>query len=281
MKQHARNGRFVRVAENLYRYSSSKAYYAVYRRDGKLVWRSLKTTDRELAKRKLKHEIEGARRLDPRQEDLTMEALLRMYEEQLARFDAGTQVNRRSILNILRTTWKYGLDVPVKDVTPAQLETWLARHRSRIKRTSLNAYIVFLRQLFKIAISARALAESPAASLRMLKPEEPIRDTPTWPQFREIVEEIRRQKLNDDAKESALLVEFMGLAGVGTAECANLRGEHIDLDAGTIWLFRSKTDTGYSILVFPQLKVLLEGLQASGRLVTGRRCSRSAIPRRH
>ncbi|MCP5527453.1 MAG: hypothetical protein H7A47_11735 [Verrucomicrobiales bacterium] len=81
---------------------------------------------------------------------------------------------------------------------------------------------MFLRQLFKIAISARALAESPAAGLRMLKPEEPIRDTPTWPQFREIVEEIRRQKLNDDAKESALLVEFMGLAGVGTAECANL-----------------------------------------------------------
>ncbi|MCP5527454.1 MAG: hypothetical protein H7A47_11740 [Verrucomicrobiales bacterium] len=66
-------------------------------------WRSLKTTDRELAKRKLKDEIEGARRLDPRQEDLTVSAL-RMAEEQLARFDAGTEVNRRSILNIFRTT---------------------------------------------------------------------------------------------------------------------------------------------------------------------------------
>jgi integrase len=269
MKNHARNGKFVRVAENLYRYSSSKTYYAVYRRDGKLVWRSLKTTDRDLAKRKLKNEIEAAQRIDPRQNGLTVESLLRMYEEQLTRFDTGTQVNRRSILNTFRTTWRYGLDLPVKDVTAAQLETWLAKHRGRIKRTSLNAYIVFLRQLFKIAISARALAESPAAGLRMLKPEEPIRDTPTWPQFQKLVKEIRRQKLNADAKESALLVEFMGLAGVGTAECANLKGEHIDLEAGKIWLFRSKTDTGYSIPVFPQLKELLERCQASGRLVTG------------
>lgn len=269
MTQHTRNGRFVRVAENLYRYSSSKVYYAVFRRDGKLVWRSLKTTDRELAKRRLKDEIEAVGRIDARQKDLTVESLLRMYEEQLTRFDTGTQVNRRSILSIFRSTWKYGLDLPVKDVTAAQLETWLAGHRSRIKRTSLNAYIVFLRQLFKIAISARILAESPAAGLRMLKPEEPIRDTPTWLQFHEIVEEIRRQKLNDDAKESSLLVEFMGLAGVGLAECANLRGEHVDLHAGKIWLFRSKTDTGYSIPVFPQLKQLLEGFRAADRLVTG------------
>ncbi|MCP5519498.1 MAG: hypothetical protein H7A45_19825 [Verrucomicrobiales bacterium] len=41
------------------------------------------------------------------------------------------------------------------------------------------------------------------------------------------------------------------------------------MDAGKIWLFRSKTDTGYSIPVFPQLKALLEGFQASGRIATG------------
>ena len=122
---------------------------------------------------------------------------------EIGRFDDGTQANRKSILNTFRTTWKYGLDLPVKDVSSAQLDTWLARHRARIKRTSLNAYIVFLRQVFNLAISARALAESPAAGLKVLKPEEPIRDTPTWPQFREIVEGIRRQKLNDDAGESA------------------------------------------------------------------------------
>ena len=269
MNPHKRSGKFVRVSENLYRYSSNKVYYAVYRRGGKLLWRSLRTTDRELAKRKLQDEIASAGRMDPQQRDLTVESLLDLYEQQLGRFDAGTQVNRKSILKAFRATWKHGLDLPVKEVSPAQLEVWLARHRTRLKRSSLNAYIVFLRQLFSLAISARALAESPAAGLKMLKPEEPIRETPTWLQFQTIVDDIRRQKLNDDAVESAGLVEFMGLAGVGLAECANLKGEHVDLESGKIWLFRSKTDTGYSIPVFPQLRGLLERYQAAGRLVTG------------
>lgn len=106
----------------------------------------------------------------------------------------------------------------MKDVSPAQLDTRLARHRARIKRLSLNAYIVFLRQVFSLAISARALAESPAAGLKMLKPEEPICDTPTWAQFREIVEEIRRQKLNDDAVAAAL----SGQEAASFARCLEL-----------------------------------------------------------
>ena len=104
MKRHARNGKFVRVSENLYRYSSSKTYYAVYRREGKLVWKSLGTADRELAKRRLKEEIATAGRIDARQKDMSVESLLRLYEEQLSRFDVGTQVNRKSILNTFRTT---------------------------------------------------------------------------------------------------------------------------------------------------------------------------------
>jgi integrase len=269
MKQHARNGQFVRVAENLYRYSASKTYYAVYRKNGKLAWKSLKTTDPEIARRKLKEEIASASRVDARQEKMTLDALLDLYVQHLDRLDDRTRANRKSILNAFRATWKHGFDLPVKDVNPAELEVWLAQHRGRMKRTSLNAYILFLRQVFALAISARALAESPAAGLKMLKPEEPIRATPTWPQFQKLVEEIRRQRLNADAKESADLVEFMGLAGVGLAECANLKGEHVDLEAKKIWLFRSKTDTGYSIPVFPQLKTLLARIEAEERLQTG------------
>ncbi len=41
MEPHRRSGEFVRVGENLYRYSTSKTYYAVYRKHGKLIWKSL------------------------------------------------------------------------------------------------------------------------------------------------------------------------------------------------------------------------------------------------
>jgi hypothetical protein len=68
------------------------------------------------------------------------------------------------------------------------------------------------------------------AEFKQVKVEKPIRPTPTWEQFLEIVDDIRKQKFNADANNSANLVDFMGRAGLGTAECANLLGEHINPD---------------------------------------------------
>ncbi|PYJ81234.1 MAG: hypothetical protein DME22_21610, partial [Verrucomicrobia bacterium] len=80
--------------------------------------------------------------------------------------------------------------------------------------------------------------------------------------------------------DSADLIEFMGLAGVGTAECANLKGEHIDFDAKRITLYRSKTDTGYTIPIFPQLLPLLEKLKASAGIQVGQPVFRVRDPKK-
>src|SRR5437764_1322601 len=72
---HARKGEFHKVGENLYRYSSNDRYYAVFRVNGKLIWKSLKTSDRELAKRKLKEEQEKQGRVDPEATKLTLSGL--------------------------------------------------------------------------------------------------------------------------------------------------------------------------------------------------------------
>lgn len=50
---HAQKGSFEKVGECLYRYSSNEIYYAVMRRSGKLIRRSLETSDKAHAKRKL------------------------------------------------------------------------------------------------------------------------------------------------------------------------------------------------------------------------------------
>jgi len=60
-----RAGQFRKVGENLYRYSSNEIYYAVFRVNGKLIWKSLETEDRELAKRKLKEELDDRRMARP------------------------------------------------------------------------------------------------------------------------------------------------------------------------------------------------------------------------
>jgi integrase len=55
-------------------------------------------------------------------------------------------------------------------------------------------------------------------------------------------------------------VEFLGLAGLGQAEAAGIQRSDVDLEAGRIIIYRHKTDTGFVIPIFPQLRPLVEKL---------------------
>jgi hypothetical protein len=213
-KSHPRSGEFRRVAENLFRYSSSSVYYARFQSNGKDISRSLRTTDRTLAKRRLADELENASKLDVKVGKMTLEELLRLYEERLGQYAPKTIATRLSIRKIFKETWPHGLNVPVHSVNTGQLELWLASRRANFKKATYNEYARFLRHLFELALKFRVIATSPAAGLKGLRVETPIRTTPTWEQFQALVADIRAQRLSADAGDSADLVEFMGLAGV-------------------------------------------------------------------
>src|SRR5438128_11024848 len=120
-----RAGRFRQLGENLYRYSSNDIYYAVFRVNGKLIWKSLETADRELAKRKLKEELAKHGRVNGALQSMTLEELLTSYENQIGRFDERTQENKKSILKKFRATWNKSFDMPVRSITSADLQLWL------------------------------------------------------------------------------------------------------------------------------------------------------------
>ena len=269
-KSHPRNGEFRRVADNLFRYSSSGVYYGRFQSNGKDISRSLRTTDRALAKRRLADELVNASKLDVKVGKMTLEELLRLHAERLSQYSPKTIATRQSIFKIFKETWPHGLNIPVHSVSTGQLELWLASRRANFKNATYNEYARFLRHLFELALKFRVIATSPAAGLKGLRVETPIRATPTWAQFQSLVADIRSQRFSAEAEDSADLVEFMGLAGVGTAECANLIGEHIDFGSKRITLYRLKTDTGYSIPIFPQLLPFLQTLQAKGQIQQGK-----------
>lgn len=266
---HSRSGEFCKVAENLYRYSSNGIYYARFRQSGKEIQKSLKTSDREIAKRRLKEELEKAEKVDVKRAKMSLEELLRLYETNLDQYEPKTAATRRSILKIFKNTFSLGLATPVGAVSTGELELWLSARKAKLRNTTFNEYARFIRHVFSLAVKLRVLAESPAARIKGLRAETPIRLTPTQEQFQAIVRDIRVQKFNAEAEDSAVLVEFMGLVGVGTAECANLLGDHVDLTGNRITLYRKKTDTGYAIPVFPQIVPLLQRLKESGRLQSG------------
>ena len=59
-----RTGPFHRIGENLYRLKSTGTYYALFKRGGKQIRKSLKTTDKDLAKRRLSTQREKVSRLN-------------------------------------------------------------------------------------------------------------------------------------------------------------------------------------------------------------------------
>ena len=115
-----------------------------------------------------------------------------------------------------------------------------------------------VKEIFEMAVRDGIISRSPAAHLRRVKPPKPIRATPSFEEFKAIVESIRSQKFNGhDAQESADFVEFLGLAGLGKAEAAALRQSDIDWEREKITTFRHKTKSGFAIPIYPQLKPLL------------------------
>lgn len=285
--EHYRKGKFTKVADYLYRYSTTKVYYAVYRHGAKMVWKSLKTTDRELAGRLLKETLQDADHVEPRNQGMTLGELIGLYEKSLEQHDGKTKESRTSFIKKLKSTWKNGFDVLVRDITEADVELWLSDKKlwqkgkssdSRIKKVSFNEYIRVVKHLFDLAIKSKVIANSPAESFAFLKKEDPDRATPTWEQFHALIADIRSRSVKIRGRsvtigdpDSADLVEFMGLAGVGTAECGKILGQHVDFQKGTITLYRSKTDTGYRIPIFPQVKELLKRMADEGKIENGKK----------
>lgn len=211
---------------------------------------------------------------------MTLEALLKKYDESLGRYASKTAATRRSILKIFKETWTLGLDLQLKSISAGQIELWLGARRANFKNATYNEYARFIRHVFELAVKLRALPASPAEQIKGLKVETPIRITPTWQQFQSIVAEIRSQKYSDTAQDTADLVEFMGLSGAGTAECANLKGEHLHFVSNRITLYRQKTDTGFSIPIFHQLLPFLRCLEAKGNIKVDQNVFRVESPRK-
>jgi integrase len=131
-----------------------------------------------------------------------------------------------------------------------------------------------------MAVRDKIVTENPASHLTYRKRKKPIRPTPTVEQFRQIVASVREQKFNGhDAEASGDLLEFLGLAGLGQAEAAAIKRSDVDLDAGRIIIYRHKTDQGFVIPIYPQVRPLIESCATARRTATA--CSRLIKHARH
>lgn len=247
----------------LYRHTLNGSYYAIKKNAGKRKEHSLQTTDRKIAERKLAEWIKNLDKIDSTAEKTTLRQLLAKFVASRLGKSDSTKATDASIAKRFEAEWKHGLDIRISLIKPSHLDEWLAANESRIENTTYNRYCDFLKALFEIAVVDRMIIESPfyGVKTRWKKPTTPKRFVPTQEQFQAIVADIRAQRFNAEAEDSADFVEFEGLAGLGQAEASSLKWGDIDWTRNVLHIQRRKTSERFPVPIYEWLKPLLVRLE--------------------
>ena len=157
----------------------------------------------------------------------------------------------------MRKDFPLSLNSRVGDVKKSDIRKFFT-HYNEAGVEQYNHALTLIREVFQYAVDDGMIDDSPVDGIKYRKREDDItRLIPSWEEFQAIVGSIRRQRFADTAKESADLIEFMGLAGLGQAECAALKWGDINFHSSKITTIRRKTRTQFEIPIYPQLRPLL------------------------
>ena len=249
---------FEKVGECLYRYTPTGMYYGRFEVGGKEVRRSLETTDRALAKRRLADKRNELGRVNLAAGKCSLEEMCDRYLATIQNQKPKTVRRKHDIAVRMKADFPGGAGVAITKVEASKVPAWLASYP--FGPASFNLYLEFAKAVFSLAVHDRILASSQIEHLKGKRPGKPIRQTPSVEEFRAIVENIRAQVFNADAQYSADFVEFIGLAGLGQAEASSLHWADVDWQKGRLTTFRHKTSQGFVVPIFPQLRPMLERL---------------------
>jgi integrase len=249
----------IKSERGLYRFKRSGVYFANFRRGGKHYRESLHTTDLPLARRKL-HDLKSRiDRTDPRFGKISLLEWLKVYFETLKGAET-TLADKWRIIERVKATWFLARSIPMRDLKRSQIATWLNEQFGAHGASSYNAALTLIRDAFAAAVHDRVLTDNPITDLSYRRRTKPIRPTPTFEQFQALIADIRAQRFNADALDSADFLELLGLAGLGQAEASSLTRADVDFEAGQMTCYRHKTSQGFVVPIFPQLRPLLERL---------------------
>jgi site-specific recombinase XerD len=244
----------------LYRYRPSGMYYARLRSQGKVHWESLKTQDLEFARRKLTALKQRLERTHPTLGRVTLLRWLKETYFPLLRGSESTLSDKARIVARIERTWPLAARTPMRELKATDIERWLVEQFSQGGPSYWNSARSLLQDAFKKALNDGVVFADPTTELKRRKRDKPIRLSPSYEQFKAIIADVRAQRFNADAQDSADFLEACGLLGLGQAELSGMKREHIDLDAGRIMVYCYKTDTGFAIPLYPQARALIERL---------------------
>lgn len=232
----------------IYKPKWSPHYYMVFRKGGRIIRRSLRTSDYETAQTVAFRLLAELHHFQPIKK-IPIEQAIETYLEFSFRTKALTSYERdRSILkNFFRFCQKEGLQM-LNEITLPILEKYKSIRLSQIQKRTINREIDTLRVFLKTLKLWGALRKNPAEELRkfVIPYEAPRALTP---------EEVLALLKNADEQLQIFLKAFI-LTGMRKQELFRLTWEQVDLENDIIYLSgrQTKTRRYRTIPIHPELK---------------------------
>jgi integrase len=256
---------FHKVAQNLYRLESSGIYYALFKRSGKQIRRSLKTNGPALARRRLGELSNKVARLNPIKGagKITFADLAgRWLDNHRVHLKERTIASLTSSLNGLLP---YLGQIPIRNVSRQHCEAWLTGRGRKIAPATYKHERRLLLAVLDYAMRDGLLLDNPARDTVPIRKISRSKITiPTREQFTKLVETIRQADIR--AKPAGDLVELLGYSGMRLGEAVNLTWGDIDWDRNTFTVTggeRGKKNHEVRVVpLFPAMVELLERIRS-------------------
>ena len=243
------------------------SYYALYSYRGRRVKESLDTEVLEEARRLLRLRKAEDERIDPTLRASTLGEYCDKYWATRQGKSASTLENDQRHLQRIKAEFTGGAGRLLRTIRASEVLAFVgglkkqSNPKQALGASDRNHFGWTLRKIFRLAVADGVIGTNPAEGLKTERQTERLKLTPSWEQFKQIVELVRSQPQSDTREDSADLLEFYGRAGLGTAETANLLWQDIDFDRSKIQLLRAKTGKSFVVDIYPQLRPLLEKLR--------------------
>jgi len=271
MADHLR--RLEQIEPNLYRHTLNGKkhgpYFAVYSVGGQRIKQSLETEDLIQARRLLKQRRAEDDKVDPTQRQATLAQYADKYLK--TRVGVAGATSRQDMKNVSRIKDHFpkAATQPLRTIKASEVLEFLANFKKEkspketLGASDRNHLGWTLRKVFRLALADGVISRSPGEEIKTIRAPDSIKLTPTWEDFKRIVDAIRTDKHRaGQAEASADVVDFYGRAGLGSAEAAALLWQDIDFSRGQISVLRQKTSKAFTIDIYEQLRPLLARLKS-------------------
>ncbi len=231
---------------NLIRNASSGTFYARFRLNGKLVWRSLDTAVATTAKLKLADVINAERKLIAAGDgQITFEQAGKIYLERIElnpKLKPRTKFYHRERYLALVKAWPLPASQKLRSVKPDDCLEWASRFSSKYSASSFNHSLGILRQIFEVGIELGARFDNPVKKVKRLTERSKKLSLPEPDQFSRFVQEID-QGGGGFSHACAELVRFLAYTGLRKTEAQYVTWADVDFKKGKMSV-RGHPETG-------------------------------------